>query len=135
FTTEAFGELWSYITRENSDGEADFITVGEAAERDGRKHIADLAVSIACDSAMFPLTAPAHQCELVVSGWRNREARRIASELAEAASRREDGAIDAAIAALMALHAEDRECEHTAKSAMAAAWDQVEAARDAGGVL
>lgn len=135
FTTEAFGELWSYITRENEGGEADFITVGEAAERDGRKHIADLATEIACDGAMYPLTATAHQCELVISGWRNREARRIAAELADSASRREDGAIDAAVAALMALHAEDRACEHTAKSAMAAAWTQVEAAKEAGGVL
>lgn len=135
FTTEAYGELWGYIARENEGTEADFITVGEAAERDGRKHVANLAVEIACDSSMFALSSPAHQCALVVSGWRNREARRIAADLADAASKREDGAIDSAVAALMALHAEDRECEHTAKSAMAAAWRQVEAAKEAGGAL
>jgi replicative DNA helicase len=135
FTTEAYGELWGYIARENESAEADFVTVGDAAERDGRKHIGALAIEIACDSSMFTLSAPGPKCALVVSGWRSREARRIAMDLAEAAARREDGAIDGAVAALMALHAEDRECEHTAKSAMAAAWRQVEAAKAAGGVL
>ena len=135
FTTEAYGELWGYIARENEAAEADFVTVGDAAEREGRKHISALALEIACDAAMYPLTVPGPQCALVVSGWRSREARRIALELAEAAMRREDGAIDGAVAALMALHAEDRDYEHTARSAMAAAWRQVEAAKEAGGAL
>ena len=135
FTTEAYAELWGYITRENQEAEADFITVAEAAERDGRRHVVTLATEIACDSSMFVVTAPAGKCALVVAGWRNREARRIAADLADGAARREEGAIDAAVAALMALHAEDRECEHTAKSAMTAAWHQVMAAHEAGGVL
>lgn len=135
FTSEVYGELWGYIARENLDAEADFIAVADAAERDGRKHIAALATSLACDANLFPLSSPGPQCGVVVSGWRSREAKHIAAELSAAAGRREDGAVDAAVAALMALHAEDRDCEHTAKSAMAAAWRQVEAAKMAGGVL
>lgn len=136
FTSETFGELWGYITRLNDDGNgADFVAVGEAAERDGRKAIATLAVSLACDPNLYPLTNPGYQCGLVVNGWRSREARRIASELAAASAKREEGAVDEAIAALMALHADDRECEYTAKSAMRAAWDEVLAAHKAGGRL
>src|SRR5690606_2491772 len=136
FTSEVYGELWGYITRLNGEGEsADFIAVAEAAERDGRKSIGGLAMEIACDPNLYPLTAPQHNCGIVVAGWRSREARRIAADLAAAAAKREEGAVDAAIAELMALNADARDCEHTAKSAMQAAWAQVMAAHEAGGVL
>src|SRR5690606_21926512 len=136
FTSEVYGELWGYITRLNGEGEsADFIAVAEAAERDGRKSIGGLAMGIACDPNLYPLTAPQHNCGIVVAGWRSREARPTAADPADAAAKREEGAVDAAIAELMALHADDRDCEHTAKSAMQAAWAQVMAAHEAGGVL
>lgn len=135
FTSELYGELWGYVTRLNGDGEADFIVVAEAAEREGRKSIAGMAMEIACDQNLFALSSPGPNCGLVVNGWRNREARRIAAELAHGAAQREEGAIDAAVAALMELHADDRDCEHTAQSAMKAAWEQVLAAHEAGGVL
>ena len=136
FTTEAFAELWDYITRLNLEGNpADFIVIGEAAERDGRLAIRDLAVRLACDRDLIACGNPSYQSKRVIDGWRCREAGRIADDLRSAASRREEGAVDRAISELMDLFADERECEHTAKSAMSAAWGQVMAAHEAGGAL
>jgi len=136
FTSEAFAELWDYVIRHNLEGSpADFIIISEAAERDGRISIRDLAMRLACDRDLFACSNPGYKSKLVIEGWRCREAGRIADDLRSATSRREEGAVDRAISELMDLFADERECEHTAKSAMSAAWGQVLAAHEAGGAL
>lgn len=135
FTTETFAELFEFIVRANLDGVADFINVAELAEREGRKHISTICGEIACDRDLWPSTNLRHECSIILGGWRSREAMQIASQLREDAMQRDEEAVDRAIASLMALHAEDRNCEHTAQSAMRQAWDEVEAAHAAGGKL
>ncbi len=133
FAHEHHARLWEIVCGLALDGRPlDSVSVGEVAEREGSRTLASLAQDVAGD----PLTMNArHVSGLVLDAWRNREARAIAAELADAAGRRDAGAVDAAIAALMALHAEDADCEHTAKTAMRAAFDEINAAFDAGGAI
>lgn len=136
FASEAHAAVWEAIQSLSIDGRPiDAVAVGDLLEQEGRGGLSTLPVAIAADMGLAVTSQPAYYSQLVVDAWRNREARTIASELAEATKRREPGAIDQAIAALMALHAGDRDCEHTAKSAMRAAWEQVEAAHLNGGAL
>jgi replicative DNA helicase len=72
---------------------------------------------------------------IVRGNWRRREAVNIAADLSSRARSGEEGAVDAAIAALMALNATVTECEYTGKQAMQLAWREVEKAYANGGVL
>lgn len=137
FAVEQHAELWGLILALSLDGKPfDPVSVADAAERAGlHRGIGALALEIASSNGIAPASNARYPAGLLLTGWRDREALRIARTLAEEAARREEGAVDRAIAALMALHAEDRDCEHTAKSAMAAAWSEIEAAHEAGGSL
>jgi replicative DNA helicase len=133
FAHENHARLWEIILGLSLDGRAiDHIAVAEVAEREGSRTLGVLAVEISGD--IYTMNAQS-VAALVRDAWKHREAGRIAAELREAATRREEGAIDAAIAGLMALHAEDSDCEHTAKTAMRLAWDEVQAAHENGGAL
>lgn len=133
FAHETHGELFEFIVRENQNATADFINVAEAADRMGRSHIGVLAAEIACDRNLWQSTHLREDAAKISAAWRAREAMGIAAVLREEAGRRDSEAVDRAIAALMALHVPERDCEQTAQSAMRAAWDQVLAAKDAGG--
>lgn len=136
FANEHHGRVWEAITGMSLDGKPiDGVSVMEILEREGHKGVAQMALDIACASDLFSTSSPRYYADILVDAWRGREARSIATELDRAARGREPDAIDNAIAGLMALHAGDRDCEHTAKSAMRAAWQQVEAAALNGGAL
>lgn len=136
FQTEIHAALWETILALDSDGKpVDPVSVHDVAERTHGKATASLAISIASAAELYPATSPGHYAGLIVTDWRHREALRIARELAAAAGSRQEGAIDTAVAGLMALHADVRDYEHTARSAMQAAFQQVSAAFEAGGAL
>lgn len=137
FANEQHAELWGLILELATDAKPfDAVSVAEAAERAGLPNaIQSLAIGIAAAPELYPANDPRYPAGLLVTGWRDRESLRIAHALADEAGRREDGAADRAIAALMALHADERDCEHTAKSAMQQAWAEVLAAHEAGGRL
>lgn len=136
FASEQHAELWEIVQALALDAKpTDPVSVMDAAERQGARALASLALAIGADAGLFPATNPGYAAGLLVTAWRDREALRVAATLTAEAGKREEGAVDRAIAALMALHAEDRDCEHTAKSAMQAAWAEVMAAHEAGGRL
>ena len=137
FANEQHAELWSIIQSLALDSHPfDAVSVAEAAERAGYPPaIQALAIAIASAPELYPAKDARYPAGLLLTGWRDREALSIAHTLADEASRREDGAADRAIAALMALHQDDQDFEHTAKSAMKLAWDEVEAADRAGGQI
>lgn len=137
FANEQHAELWAVILALSLDAKPfDAVSVADAAERDRLpRSVQSLAITIASAQELYPASNPRYPSGLLLTGWRDREALRIAQTLAEEAQKREEGATDRAIAALMALHTEDRDCEHTAKSAMNLAWSEVEAAHAAGGKL
>jgi replicative DNA helicase len=135
FAHEHHGALWELILALQIDGKPiDHVAVSELAERQGSRALASLAQDVGTSSLALS-SRPTYLADLIRGAWRGREAHRIAVELADAAGRREDGAIDTAIAGLMALHAEDADCEHTAKTALKAAWEEVQLAHEHGGAL
>lgn len=136
FVSEQHGDVWEAITHLAIDGHpTDGVSVANALEREGKNALAMLAVEISCTGDLYGVSNPGYYAGLLIDAWRSREAMAIAGELQRASKLREEGAVDQAITALMALHAEGRDCEHTAKSAMRAAWEQVEAAHQNGGAL
>lgn len=137
FASEQHGLLWDLVQRLALDQRPfDPVSVADAAEREGlHGSLRQMPLDIAGTDEYLTATDPRYYAGLLITGWRDREAGRIARELADEVSRREEGATDRAIAALMALHHDERECEHTAQSAMKLAWDEVMAAHDAGGAL
>lgn len=136
FANEQHAELWELIQALSLDAKPfDPVSVMDAAERQGMHALAHYAIGLANSNDLFAPTDPRYPAGLLVTGWRDRESLRIAHTLAEEAQRREEGAADRAIAALMALHSEERDCEHTARSAMQMAWAEVMAAHEAGGQL
>lgn len=136
FANEAHGNLWELIQQLAQDAKPfDAVSLADAAERAGRKALSHLALEIGCSGAIAVASSAGYPAGLLVTAWRDREARGVALTLVEEVGRREEGSVDRAIAALMALHAEDGDCEHTAKSAMKLAWEEVMAAHDAGGRL
>lgn len=72
---------------------------------------------------------------MVRNNWRRREAASIAQRLMAGAKDSDDGAVDEAIAALMALNSSVAEHEFTGKQAISMAFDQAQAAFLAGGKL
>lgn len=136
FGSEQHAAIWETLQALALDGKpCEAISICEMLERDGQLGASRLAMEIACAMDMVPAADPRYYADLLVTAWRNREASRVASTLLAATRDREDGAIDSAIAALMALHVEAGQHEHTARSALSAAWAQVEAAAMRGGGL
>jgi replicative DNA helicase len=136
FASEAHGLLWQALTAQAVDSKPmDMVSVADYCERMGDKRTGTLAYEIGCANDLAVSTKPAYVSGLIVQGWRDREAMRIARDLLEAAGTRTEGAVDAAIAALMGLHHSESESEHTASGALVAAWQAVAAAHEAGGAL
>lgn len=136
FQSEQHGAIWETILALDGEGKpSDYVSVFERLERTHNKSLGVLAMNIGSANDLYPAAKPSYYAGLLVTAWRDREALQIARTLAAASSAREEGAVDRAIAALMALHAEQRECEYTARQAMSAAYRQVVAANEAGGAL
>lgn len=137
FANEQNAEIWGLIQSLALDAKPfDAVSVADAAERAGCSRATQaLAIQLASSSEYYPASDARYPAGLLLTGWRDREAQRIARQLADEAGKREEGATDRAIAALMALHHDDRDCEHTAQSAMKLAWDEVLAAHESGGRL
>lgn len=136
FASEQHALIWETLQALALDGKpSDGVTVGEVLDRAGHRGAMSLALEIAGASELYPSSSPRYHADLLLDAWRNREAARVAGDLLVATRSREDGAIDAAIASLMALHVEAGQFEHTARSALSAAWSQVEAAALRGGAL
>ena len=134
FANEQHADLWELVQSLAQDAKPfDPVSVAEVAEREGRKALSNLALALGGASDLAVASNARYPAGTLITAWRDREAREIAMTLADETSRREEGSVDRAIAALMALHAEDRDCEHTAKSAMKLAWEEVMAAHEAGG--
>ncbi|GAB2493165.1 replicative DNA helicase [Pseudoxanthomonas sangjuensis] len=137
FANEQHAEIWSVIQSLAQEAKPfDPVSVADAAEREGlSRGTQTLVIEIAAAQEIIPARDARYPAGLLVTGWRDRETLRIARELADEAGRREDGAADRAITSLMALHADEHDCEHTAKTAMQQAWAEVVAAHEAGGRL
>lgn len=136
FASEQHAALWETIQALEADSKpTDPVSVADVLEQSGRRSLAVLAMEIAASRDIAPSSNAAYPAGILLTAWRDRESVRIGQELASDASRREEGCVDRAIAALMALHAQDESHEHTAASAMRAAWQQVVAAKERGGRL
>lgn len=136
FANETHADLWGLIQAlSDSSKPVDPVSVMDYAERMGMKSASNAAIEIAADTALFPTSNPAHYAQRIADGWRNRETRRVAAVLQAEAGQGSDGAAERAIAALMALHDEDRESEFSIRQALTAAMDQVQAAYNNGGAL
>lgn len=129
FTSEHRAQLFTEIkTRVTSGEAADVITLSEAMP-EWHEFLWDLH-STTAGGAMVESYA-----KIVRSNWRRREAVSIGQRLVSAARDAEEGAEEAAIAALMALGSSVTECEFTGKQALRMAWESVEEARKNGGAL
>lgn len=108
--------------------DADTVTVGELLP-DLFDRLLDLASNTPSAAAVLTYAG------IVRDNWRRREAVKVGTSLISAARNGEDGAVDSAIGALMALNATVTECEYTGKQALQMAWREVEKAYANGGVL
>lgn len=134
FSTEGHADLWEAILALSGDAKPyDPVSVSDELERSGRRALSRLAIDVGAATDIFPASNAAYPAALILTAWRDREARQIGIDLADASSRREDGAVDRAIAALMDLHAADDDHQHTAMTAMRDALGEVVAASQAGG--
>jgi replicative DNA helicase len=136
FASEHHASLWEIIQGLSLDGKpTDPVSISDEACRAGRLNLSQMALAIASASELYTSSDASHQAGILLGAWRDREARAIASDLLDGSTRREEGAVDRAIAALMEIHAEDRSYEHTAQTAMQAALEQASEARRNGGRL
>lgn len=129
FTSPQRIRIFSAIRDRVLAGEpADTVTIGEALPEDF-SYCIDVA-SATPGSALI-----ADYAQIVRENWRRREAVAIGLKLVADSRESEDGAVDAAVAALMALSATVTECEYTGKQALQQAMKQVQAAYETGGAL
>lgn len=134
FASEQHAEIWETIQRLALDGlPTDAVSVMDALDRAGRKGLSVLPIDIAAASDIYATSNAAYYAGIMVEAWRNRRARDVALELQSGLKRREEGAVDVAIAGLMQLYAETSSSEQTAQSAMQAALAHAEDARRNGG--
>jgi replicative DNA helicase len=107
----------------------DPVSVCDYFETSGKRALGHFAVQL----GNVPTTAvPEAFAHRIVAGWRSRKAREIGTELIASA---DPGAVDAAIAALMSLHATEQKHEFTAKEAARRANEELARAYEAGGKL
>lgn len=129
FTSSSRRKMFAAIRdRITANEGADAVTIGELHPELFADAI-DLTTNTA-GAAMVPTYAG-----IVRENWRRREAVRIAGTLSAAARNAEEGAVDAAISALMALNATVTECEFSGKQMMHQAWKMVQKAYESGGEL
>lgn len=108
--------------------DADTVTVGELLP-DLFDRLLELANNTPGSSAVLTYAS------IVRDNWRRREAVKVGTSLISAARNGEDGAVDSAIGALMALNATATECEYTGKQSLQMAMKEVKAAYENGGIL
>jgi replicative DNA helicase len=136
FLADAHADLWDIIQALSKDGHpTDPLTVSDFADKQGCKRAAQAAMDIGCDATIFSHAQSEYRAGVLMGAWRDREMTQIAAMLSDDVRARADGAADRAIAALMSLHDEDRDCEYTTRQALTAAMDEIEAAYKAGGAL
>lgn len=129
FTSEHRAAIFTEIKQRITSGEAaDVITLSEAFPQ-WHEFLWDLHATTAGGSMV------GEYAKIVRSNWRRREAASIGQRLVAGARNAEEGAEEAAIAALMALGSTVTECEYTGKQAMKLAMAMVQAAYEAGGQL
>lgn len=107
---------------------ADVVTIGEALP-DDFSYCVDVAMHTPGGSAAVTYAT------IVRENWRRREAVAIGLKLVSGSRESEEGAVEAAVAALMALSASVTEAEYTGKQALQQAMAQVQAAYETGGAL
>ncbi|HZF98276.1 MAG TPA: DnaB-like helicase C-terminal domain-containing protein [Pseudoxanthomonas sp.] len=128
FTSPQRSRVFAAIRDRVLAGEpADTVTIGEALPDDF-----DYCIALSSTGSSAQVAAYA---AIVRENWRRREAVGIALRLTSAARNSEEGAIDQAIADLLALNATVTECEFTGKQALQQAWKLVDAAFSNGGQL
>lgn len=129
FTTPFRKRLWGAIQARILSGEpADIVTLMEALPGDA-DGIHELFTTMAHGSSVKVYA------DIVRGNWRRREAGRIAQDLMQGARAGDDGAIDSATAALLALNADVATHEYTGKQSMVMAWELAQKAYENGGVL
>ena len=129
FTTAVNRALFSAIRDRVLAGDlADSVTIGEAIP-----DLFGVAIELSTNtpgSAGVPTYAKA-----IHENWQRREAVSIGLRLAAEARSSQEGAVDAAIGALLALNATATECEYSGKQAMQIAWREAERAYENKGQL
>lgn len=129
FTHPFRRRLWTAIRDRILAGEpADAVTVMEALPADAGE-VLDLAAATTSAS-----TVPAYAA-IVRENWRRREVAGIAQRLLSGAKAGEEGAVDAAIAALLSLNATVTEHEFTGRQILQMAFDVSVAAYENGDKL
>lgn len=129
FTSEHRAAIFTEIKQRITSGEAaDVITLSEAFPQ-WHEFLWDLHATTAGGALVE------EYAKIVRSNWRRREAASIGQRLVAGARNAEEGAEEAAIAALMVLGSTVTECEYTGKQAMKMAMAMVQAAYEAGGQL
>lgn len=134
FGNEVHAQLWELIQAQSLQNRpVDPVTVMDAAARLGLRSVSEAALAIGSAADLYPATDASYHAKTVAGAWRARETLQIGLDLAAAAKMREDGAADAAMQRLMDLHTDDRNYEHTARTAMQAALQEAARARANGG--
>lgn len=129
FTSPQRARVFAAIRDRVLAGEAaDTVTIGEALPEDFGYCI-DLASHTPGGALVTEYGA------IVRENWRRREAVAVGLKLVASARDAEEGAVDSAIASLMALNSSVTECEYTGKQAMKLAMEIVRQAVESGGGL
>ena len=123
FASEQHADLFRRIRDLAADSQpCDPVSVADSFERDGKRALGVLAVTIARDA--MTTTQPVVFADRLRMAWRLRQTRGIAMDLANA-SRDED--IDGAVERLLGLHAQQSRHEWTAKDAVRKTFDELTA--------
>lgn len=134
FGNEQHAQLWELLqSMVLANKPLDPVTVQDEAARMGNRRLSELAMAIGTAADLYPATDARYPANIVADAWRARETMQIGMDLLEAARNRVEGAADVATQRLMDLHVDDRNYEHTARTAMQAALDEAGKARAHGG--
>lgn len=136
FASEPNAAIWDAILAMQMGGlPIDPVSVSDHLHRAGKGQLGVMAIDIAVAKELYSSSDGRYPSGILLTAWRDRQALAIAEQLRDDAGSREEGAVDRAITALMALHSEDRAVEHTSHSAMQAALDHAALAAANGGRL
>lgn len=133
FCDQSMGQIFAAMRQLERDGQPfDVFTVSDELNRATGKNWIVPVATIAKNTATAHNVA--HYAEHVKRFRRNREARRIARDLAESIGQ-DDSAVDRAIADLMALDTQKNQTTFTLKESAKLAVDYIESVHNAGGKL
>lgn len=126
FATETHGDICRRIRELSGDSlPCDPVSVAESFEREGKRALGTLALTIASEAVTT--TQPAAFADRIRASWRLRQAHAIAAELHGA---NDSTAVDTAIERLMSLHATETRHEWSAKDAVRRTVDELQAIND-----